>query len=93
MGLVGRGIQWTTYFRVKTAHSSHWSTDTMKTENIKSEKWMTVEDVAEYLQVSKESIYKLAQRRKIPAAKILSQWRFKKVDIDKWVDKRKIKVR
>ena len=27
-------------------------------------KWMTVKDVAEYLQVSEESIYKLAQRRR-----------------------------
>ena len=65
----------------------------MKTENVKPEKWMTVDDVAEYLQVSKESIYKLAQRRKIPAAKILSQWRFRKADIDKWVEKRKITVK
>lgn len=64
----------------------------MKTENLIHEKWMTVDDVAEYLQVSKESIYKLAQRRKIPAAKVLSQWRFKKADIDKWVEKRKITV-
>jgi len=48
-------------------------------------KWMTVKDVASYLQVSEESIYKLAQRRRIPASKILSQWRFSKKEIDRWV--------
>jgi len=52
-------------------------------------KWMTVKDVAEYLQVSEESIYKLAQRRKIPASKILSQWRFDVHEIDAWVRQQK----
>ena len=54
-------------------------------------KWMTVKDVAGYLQVSKESIYKLAQRHRIPASKILSQWRFKRADVDSWVERKKVK--
>ena len=52
-------------------------------------KWMTVKNVAEYLQVSEESIYKLAQRRRIPASKVLSQWRFDLKEVDQWVRKQR----
>jgi len=54
------------------------------------DKWMTVKDVAGYLQVSEESIYKLAQRQRIPASKILSQWRFDLKEVDIWVRKQRM---
>ena len=49
------------------------------------ERWMTVEDVAEYLQLSMDMIYKMAQQGKLPASKIGAQWRFKREEVDKWV--------
>ena len=48
-------------------------------------KWMTVKDVADYLQMSTETIYRLAQRGEIPASKVASQWRFWKLEIDRWM--------
>lgn len=63
----------------------------MKKSNIQvtphNEKWMTVKDVADYLQMSTETIYRLAQRGEIPATKVASQWRFKKERIDEWMKK------
>ncbi len=50
------------------------------------EKWLTLRDLAEYLQVSKEKIYHLARSRSIPAYKIGSQWRFKRKEVDKWIE-------
>ena len=47
--------------------------------------WMTLEEVAQYLKVSKDSIYRLAQKGEIPASKIGNLWRFKKEEIDKWM--------
>jgi excisionase family DNA binding protein len=47
--------------------------------------WMTLEEVARYLQVSKETIYKMVQRGKIPASKVGSQWRFNKSAVDQWL--------
>jgi len=47
--------------------------------------WMTLEETAKYLQVSKDSIYRLAQNEKIPASKIGNLWRFKKEEIDDWM--------
>ena len=53
------------------------------------DKWLTLEQIAEYLQMSESSIYKMAQSGKIPAYKVGRQWRFKKEDIDKWVRAKK----
>ncbi len=49
------------------------------------DRWMTIEETAEYLQVSRDSIYRLAQKGKIPASKIGNLWRFKKEEIDEWM--------
>ncbi len=46
---------------------------------------MTVEEVADYLQVSHRSIYNLAAAGEIPAAKVAGQWRFKKTEVDAWL--------
>ncbi|MCM8781862.1 MAG: helix-turn-helix domain-containing protein [Candidatus Omnitrophica bacterium] len=49
---------------------------------------MTVKQVAEYLQIDPQSVYKMAQRNKIPCAKIAGQWRFKKLIIDDWLNQK-----
>lgn len=51
--------------------------------------WMTLEEVAQYLKVSKDSIYRLAQRGEIPASKLGTLWRFKKEEIDEWMKSRR----
>lgn len=49
------------------------------------ERWMTLEEIAKYLKVSKDSIYRLAQKREVPASKIGNLWRFRKDEIDEWM--------
>ncbi len=46
---------------------------------------MTIEEVAQYMRVSRFTVYRLAKRRSIPATKIGRQWRFQKEEIDQWV--------
>lgn len=46
---------------------------------------MTLEEVAEYLQVSQKSILRMAQTGKIPSAKVASQWRFMRSVVDDWL--------
>ena len=48
---------------------------------------LTTKQLAEYLQMDEATVYRLARKRKIPAIKILGQWRFKKDVIDKWISK------
>jgi excisionase family DNA binding protein len=45
---------------------------------------MTLEEVAAYLKVTPQTIYTWAQEKRIPAAKLGKEWRFKKSIIDKW---------
>lgn len=52
---------------------------------------MTVEDVAKYLKIDESTVYLWAQRGKLPAIKIGRFWRFKKEDIDKWLEEKKPK--
>jgi PTS system nitrogen regulatory IIA component len=49
---------------------------------------LTLEEVAKYLRVSERTIYDCAQKGEIPAGKIRASWRFKKSEIDKWVNDR-----
>ena len=55
--------------------------------------WLTVKEVAQYLKLSPDLIYKLAQQGKIPASKVGAAWRFKKEKIDQWMEKNERKVR
>jgi excisionase family DNA binding protein len=46
---------------------------------------MTLEEVADYLRVTKKTIHRLLKRRGIPAMKVGRQWRFDKALIDVWL--------
>ncbi len=48
------------------------------------DKIMTLEELANYLRLKPQTIYSWAQEKKIPAAKLGKEWRFKKSIIDKW---------
>jgi excisionase family DNA binding protein len=45
---------------------------------------MTLEEVAAYLRLKPQTIYSWAQDKKIPAAKLGKEWRFKKSIVDEW---------
>ena len=49
-------------------------------------KLMTLEEVADYLRVTKKTIYRLLERRIIPSTKVGRQWRFDKASIDAWLN-------
>ena len=47
---------------------------------------MTIAELAEYLKVSKSTLYKLVQEGKVPGQKVGRHWRFRKETIDHWLD-------
>ncbi|MCG2706673.1 MAG: helix-turn-helix domain-containing protein [Candidatus Omnitrophica bacterium] len=49
---------------------------------------MTIDDLAGYLKVSRRTIYEWLKNNKIPALKLVGQWRFKKEKIDAWLEER-----
>jgi len=44
-----------------------------------------IKDVADYLNVTERTIYRLAGAKQIPAFKVGGVWRFSKADIDRWI--------
>jgi excisionase family DNA binding protein len=51
--------------------------------------FLTTEEVLEYLQVNLRTVYRLIKSKSIPAVRVGRQWRFKKEDIDAWLEGRK----
>jgi len=49
---------------------------------------LTIDEVAKYLRVSERTVYDWAQRGEIPSGKIGTVWRFKKSELEKWVNDR-----
>jgi excisionase family DNA binding protein len=50
---------------------------------------MTVREVANYLNVDDKTIYRLAQKGDLPGFKVAGTWRFKREDIDRWIEDQK----
>jgi excisionase family DNA binding protein len=49
------------------------------------EQLMTIDEVADYMQVSRFTVYRLVKSRQIPGTKIGRQWRFHKEEINRWL--------
>ena len=50
---------------------------------------LTIREVAEYLKLNEKTAYRFASEGKIPGFKVGGAWRFKKNDIEKWIEKQK----
>lgn len=46
---------------------------------------MTIEALAEYLKISRSTLYKLVQDGKLPGQKVGKRWRFHREAIDDWL--------
>ena len=46
---------------------------------------MTVKQLAEYLKLNYQTVYKKVQKNEIPGSKIGRTWRFQKIVIDRWL--------
>jgi excisionase family DNA binding protein len=47
---------------------------------------MTVEDVAKFLKVKPQTVYKWAQDGQIPGTKLGKEWRFRRSILNEWLD-------
>ena len=51
------------------------------------DRWLSVEEIASYLGISKESVYRWAEQGKMPAHKVGRQWKFWANEVNEWVRK------
>ena len=52
---------------------------------MRSEPWVTLDDIARHLSVSKDTIYRWIDDRGLPAHKVGRLWKFKISEVDEWV--------
>lgn len=50
-----------------------------------SDRWLSVEEIGNHLGVSKETIYRWLEKKKIPAHRVGRLWKFKTREVDQWV--------
>jgi excisionase family DNA binding protein len=48
---------------------------------------MTLDEVAEFLQVHSSTVYRLLKLKRIPAFKLGSDWRFNQESVERWLKK------
>lgn len=53
---------------------------------------LTIPEVASLLKVAEKTVYTMAQRAQLPAFKVRGQWRFKRSDLDAWIESQKSAV-
>lgn len=50
---------------------------------------LTLKEVAAYLKLAEKTAYKLAAAGKLPGFKVGGSWRFRREDIDRWIEEQK----
>lgn len=54
-----------------------------------SDEILTLPEVTRLLKVAEKTVYTMAQKGELPAFKVRGQWRFKRDDIDAWIERQK----
>jgi excisionase family DNA binding protein len=50
---------------------------------------LTLKEVATYLKLAEKTAYRLASEGKLPGFKVGGSWRFKREDLDAWIEEQK----
>ncbi|MCI0462785.1 MAG: helix-turn-helix domain-containing protein [Gemmataceae bacterium] len=49
------------------------------------ERWLSVDEIATHLGVSRDTVYKWITRKRLPAHKVGKLWKFSTKEVDEWV--------
>lgn len=49
------------------------------------DRWLTVQEIAEYLSVSKDAVYSCVSTKGMPGHRVGRFWKFKRDEVDAWV--------
>ncbi|MCH4033140.1 helix-turn-helix domain-containing protein [Lachnospiraceae bacterium YH-ros2228] len=60
-------------------------------ENMNVEKWVNLEDIADYLSVSQDTIRTWIKEGKLPVYRAGKRYKFKISEVDEWIREGKIK--
>ena len=49
------------------------------------DRWLTVDEICNYLSVTNETVYKWIEKQGMPGNRVGRRWMFKKDEVDAWV--------
>jgi len=49
------------------------------------DRWLSVDEIAAYLGIKRDTVYVWIERRDMPAHKVGRLWKFKRGEVDKWI--------
>ncbi|MET0063032.1 MAG: helix-turn-helix domain-containing protein [Candidatus Thiodiazotropha endolucinida] len=49
------------------------------------DRWLSVDEIAGYLGIKRDTVYKWIDRKQMPAHKVGRLWKFRKDEVDQWV--------
>ena len=58
-------------------------------DKLMSDEILTIQELAVYLKLNEKTAYRLAGEGKLPGFKVGGSWRFKREDIEAWIEKQK----
>lgn len=57
---------------------------------MRNDQLMDIKDVATYLRVKESTVYTWAQAGKLPAFRLGRLWRFRRADLDDWLENKRL---
>ena len=54
-------------------------------ESKMEDRWLSVDEIGEYLGIKRDTVYKWINQKSMPAHKVGRLWKFKKDEVDTWV--------
>jgi len=50
------------------------------------DRWLSVDEIAAYLGIKRDTVYKWIEKRSLPAHKVGRLWKFRSKEVDRWVE-------
>ena len=64
--------------------------DSLMVDRAMADEILTLKEVAEYLKLAEKTAYRLASEGKLPGFKVGGSWRFKREDVQTWIEEQKV---
>ena len=59
--------------------------DPVRLELIMEDRWLSVDEIAAYLGIKRDTVYKWISEKQMPAHRMGRLWKFRKEEVDDWV--------
>jgi len=59
--------------------------DPVRLESVMEDRWLSVDEIAAYLGIKRDTVYKWISEKQMPAHRMGRLWKFRKDEVDEWV--------